>query len=35
MVKFMAALYPLAQGSVKGKDNISREEIVGGRVASS
>ena len=29
MVKFMAALYPLAQGSVKGKDNISHEESLG------
>ena len=29
MVNFMAALYPLAQGSIKGKDNISHYESLG------
>ena len=29
MVKFMEALYPLVQGSVKGKNNISHEESLG------
>ena len=29
MVTFMAALYPLAKGSVKWKDNNSHEESLG------